>query len=137
MRTVGEAKKLEINQSKFIGKPLKVLLDEIGPQIKTALGDPELISDRTLSHISFYFTDKSEYYSRIKNGEKPTIILVTLKKPDGKKYPPLSPTKSWTSEQKKIYGDMIVMRINVSGVKLKSLVSKFIEGRISNPSLLC
>ncbi|MEO8852636.1 MAG: hypothetical protein ABI359_02600, partial [Ginsengibacter sp.] len=69
MRTLNDYKKLEINEKQFIGKPLKVLLDQIDPQIKSALGDPEMTSNIRLNHISFYFVNKNEYYSRKMKGE--------------------------------------------------------------------
>ncbi|MEO8852715.1 MAG: hypothetical protein ABI359_02995, partial [Ginsengibacter sp.] len=88
---------------------------QIDPQIKSALGDPEMTSNIRLNHISFYFVNKNEYYSRKMKGENPIIIGVTLKRPKGKEYPKLSPTSPWTNEQTMIYGDMIIMRINVTG----------------------
>jgi len=115
VQKTSDAKRLEINKDKFVGKPLKVLLDKIGPQIKSALGNPEDKSDIRLNHISFYFVDKGEYYSRKSKGEHPTIINVTLKRPNGKEYPSLSPVKPWDDEKTQIYGDMIIVRITVSG----------------------
>lgn len=110
-----DAKKLEINKDQFIDKPLKVLLAQIAPKIEGALGDPDMASDTRLNHISFCFIGIDEYFHRKNKGENPIIIRVTLKRPNRKEYPVLSPKNAWTDEQTKIYGDMIVMRITVSG----------------------
>ena len=41
MQNVADAKKLETNKAKFIGKPLKVLLNQIAPEIKYVYGNPD------------------------------------------------------------------------------------------------
>ncbi|MEO6070193.1 MAG: hypothetical protein ABIN57_03775 [Chitinophagaceae bacterium] len=115
VQRTSDAKKLEIHKEQFIGKPLRVLLDQISPEIKSALGDPEATSAQRLNHIAFYFVDKKEFYRRDKKGEHPIIINVTLKRPNGKQYPALSSTETWNDEKTKTYGDMIIMRIHVSG----------------------
>ncbi len=114
MQTLSDAKKLEINKDKFIGKPLKVLLDQIGPKIKSAIGDPDDNSKTQTKIISFYFVDKKEFFSRDRKGEKPTSISVILEPAKEKKLP-LSGEKPWTEEQVKEYGNMIIIRLSVRG----------------------
>lgn len=115
VRTIPDAKKLEINEKKFIGKPLSKLIHQIAPKIKSALGDPEMHSTYRVNHITFYFVTKEEYYAAQKKGKEPIGIQIYLTRPDNKKYPPLCTTCPWTEKQTKIYGDMIVQRIRVLG----------------------
>lgn len=58
MRTINDAKKLQINKNEFVGKPFSKLLGQIKPEIKFAYGTPgnkELVAGiGTL--IKIYFT---------------------------------------------------------------------------------
>ena len=114
VQTIADVKKLEINKDKFIGKPLKVLLEQIKPKIKSAIGDPDDISKDRTKIITFFFVDKKEFLRRDARGEKPASISVVLE-PAKNKKPPLSGSNPWTNEQVKEYGDMIVLRFWVRG----------------------
>src|ERR1044071_2247162 len=78
VQTIADVKKLEINKDKFVGKPLKLLLDQIKPKIKSAIGDPDDISRNRTKIITFFFIDKKEFLRRDGMGEKPTSISVVL-----------------------------------------------------------
>lgn len=110
-----DARKLEINKKEFIGRPLKVLLSQIGPPIKSAIGNPSETNTNENTFIIFYFVDKKGFIQRDSKGDKPTRIDVILKKTPGKNYAPIIPSNPWTDKQTKEYGDMIVLRIRVTG----------------------
>lgn len=115
VKSVADAKKLEVNKEQFIGKPLSTLLNQIEPRIKTALGNPENTRTGQVTTMLFYFVDKKEFLARDRKGEKPTSIGVMLRKPSTSIYPPASGDEPWTDEKAKIYGNMIVLRLWVSG----------------------
>lgn len=115
IQKVSDTKKLENNKEQFIGKPLKVLLDQIAPKIKSAIGNPDNVSKEQTTTIIFYFVEKKEFVSRDKRKEKPTRIGVVLQKTLNKNYPPLLGSNPWTEEQEREYGDMTVIRIWVNG----------------------
>ncbi|MDQ6610491.1 MAG: hypothetical protein M3Y85_11800 [Bacteroidota bacterium] len=114
---IRDAKKLEINKEQFIGKPLKFLIDQIGPKIKFAYGNPNNKGESIIgTNIKFYFADETEYWKRHKENQTPTAILVTFKlEPNNTRKPiPVGGVK-WTAELANEYGDMIISRIYVSG----------------------
>lgn len=115
VQRIDDAKKLQLNEKQFIGNPLKVLLAQIAPQIKSAIGNPEDINKRQNTFIFFYFVDKNEGLKMETKGEKPVYIYVILQKINGKLYPPILPADPWTKEQTKEYGDMTVLRVHVGG----------------------
>jgi len=111
VQTTTDAYKLKINEQQFINKPLKDLLKEIKPEIKTAygtLGDP--------SYFSFRFIDPEEIKRRpIENNSLGLYIYVKepidwdfTKRPTGKEY-------LWTKEDVEKYGNLTVIRIKVIG----------------------
>ncbi len=114
VKNIEDAQKLEIYQDKFIGKPLRLLLGQIQPKIKSAIGDPDNISPNTIKHIQLSFVDKGEYLARKRQRETPTSITVALE-PAKVRKAPLSGAKPWTKKQVVEYGDMIVIRVWVSG----------------------
>lgn len=71
-----DAQKLHPNEKQFIGKPLKVLLAQIAPQIKSAIENPDSKRKESNPMITFYFVDKNEF--RYRNGRGETLPL-TLK----------------------------------------------------------
>jgi len=111
VQTPNDAHKLKTNEQQFINKPLKDLLKEIKPEIKTAygtLGDP--------SYFSFRFIDSEEIKRRpIENNSLGLYIYVKepidwdfTKRPTGKEY-------FWTKEDVEKYGNLTVIRIKVIG----------------------
>lgn len=111
VQTPNDAHKLKTNEQQFINKPLKNLLKEIKPEIKTAfgtLGDP--------SYFSFWFIDSAEIKRRpIENNSLGLYVYVKEpidwefeKRPKGKEY-------LWTKEDVEKYGNLTVIRIKVIG----------------------
>ena len=118
MKSIPEAENLVINQHKFIGKPLRILLVEIKPDIKFVYGEPENTSGRTLgeTYLVFTFVDKEAGKKRL-NGETRTRITVQFQlEPKNTRKPlPKEGLAKWTKIETKEYGDMIVLSIRVSG----------------------
>lgn len=112
VQTPNDAHKLKTNEQQFIDKPLKDLLKEIKPEIKTAygtLGDP--------SYFSFRFIDVVEFNSGRAIGKNHLGLYVYVKepldwdftkRPTGKEY-------LWTKEDVEKYGNLTVIRIKVIG----------------------
>ncbi len=119
MRTVNDAKKLEINQNKFVGKTLKVFLDEIGPKIKSALGEPDNKSRNSISgtYIKLFFVDRDEARKRYNKNEESTGITVwfQLEQNKTRKPIPVGGLNISSKELEKEYGDMIIQKIYVNG----------------------
>jgi len=114
VQTVDDAKKLEINQDKFVGKPLSNLLRQIKPEIKRALILPEVGAN---SYIVFNFLDNSEYNKYKANGKTPLTIRLYIKGPF-KSYAldkPIENRYDWTKDDEQKYKDLIVTGIRVYG----------------------
>ncbi len=120
VQRVGDAKKLETNKEKFVGKPLKVLLDSIGPEIKYVYGNPEntWFGANGGTHLNFHFIDRNEYGEKLNKNEKPVGIVVTFQlEPKNTRNPlPEGGLKRWTANETKEYGDMIISNVRVIGV---------------------
>jgi hypothetical protein len=114
---VNDAKKIETNKDKFIGKPLKKVLSQIKPKIKYVYGIPENTSAEAIggTYFTFYFVDKEDILKRFNN--KPTSITVQFQlEPTNNRRPlPKGGIKEWTKKETKEYGDMIIQNIYVSG----------------------
>ncbi len=119
VQKISDAKKLEFNKEQFIGKPLRVLLDNISPKIKYVFGNPENTwsgaNDGT--YLRFHFVERDEYKLKLDNDEKLTAIVVTfpLDIHNAHKSLPKPGLKEWTAENTEEYGDMIVAGIRVIG----------------------
>lgn len=118
MKTVNDASKIVANKHLFIGKPLKVLLDEIGPEIKQAYGNPENKWAGEITFFVFSFTDKNDYRKKTDIYKKrPTTLTIEFNFEPGNKRKPLPKggITQWTDSETKEYGDMIIMGIRVRG----------------------
>ncbi|MBG6061035.1 hypothetical protein IWX83_000809 [Flavobacterium sp. CG_9.1] len=112
IQTPNDAHKLKINNQQFINKPLKVLLKEIKPQIKTAWGNNEGGNQ----FFSFKFIDQDEIKRKsIKDNSVGLYVYVkenldwdSNKRVKGKEY-------LWTKEDIEKYGNLTVIRIKVIG----------------------
>lgn len=108
-----DAKKLEINKEQFIGKPLKDLLKEIKPKIKTALGAPG--SSELPSFFNFYFTAKKDYDKYRAKNKFPLTIKVYVK--GTFEWDKRGKTKDnwldWTKQDEERYGDLIIADVKV------------------------
>jgi hypothetical protein len=114
-----DAKKLEINKDKFVGKPLKVLLAQIAPKIIFVYGNPDNQSLNTVggTYLKFHFVEKAEYLHRDSKKQKPTGIIVNFQLDPNNSHKPLPSggLKEWTNEHTQEYGDMIVINLRVTG----------------------
>jgi hypothetical protein len=114
---VNDAKKLETNKDKFIGKPLKNVLSEIKPKIKFVYGNPENTWAGATggTYFAFSFINKEDFKKRFK--DKPTHITIRfqLEKQNNRKPLPKEGLTTWTEKETKEYGNMIILNIYVGG----------------------
>ncbi|SHF98155.1 hypothetical protein SAMN05444396_103238 [Flavobacterium segetis] len=111
VQTPNDAHKLKINEQQFLNKPLKYLLNEIKPEIKTAFGTLDFPS-----YFSFRFIDSEEIRRRpVENNSLGLYVYVKEpiewdfdKRPKGKEF-------LWTKEDVEKYGNFTVIRIRVIG----------------------
>lgn len=119
VQKTSDAKKLEINQKQFIGKPLKVLLAQIAPQIKFVYGNPDNTWGGATggTYLKFHFVNHEEYGKKLNKNKNATGIIVNFQlEPNNTRKPlPKEGLKEWTDEDTKKYGDMIIMKIRVIG----------------------
>lgn len=109
VQTTEDAYKLKENEQQFLNKPLKNLLKEIKPEIKTAFGTID-----NPSYFSFKFFTPEELNKKIV-GRKHVSLYVYVKEPlnwnfdkrtKGQEY-------QWTKEDLVKYGNLTVIRIKV------------------------
>lgn len=111
VQTPNDAHKLKINEQQFLNKPLKHLLTEIKPEIKTAFGTLDFPS-----YFSFRFIDSEEIKRRpLENNSLGLYVYVKEpiewdfdKRAKGKEF-------LWTKEDVEKYGNLTVIRIRVIG----------------------
>lgn len=111
VQTPNDAHKLKINEQQFLNKPLKYLLNEIKPEIKTAFGTLDFPS-----YFSFRFIDSEEIKRRsLENNSLGLYVYVkepiewdSDKRTKGKEF-------LWTKEDVEKYGNLTVIRIRVIG----------------------
>lgn len=112
VQTTKDVYQLKINNQQFINKPLRELLKEIKPQIKSAWGNNEGGNQ----FFSFKFIDQDEIKRRsIKDNSVGLYVYVKEsldwdfdKRVRGKEY-------LWTKEDIEKYGNLTVIRIKVIG----------------------
>lgn len=110
VQSTKEMKELKINESKFVNKPLKYLLKEIGPEIKTGAG-----TNDDVFYFAFSFTTLNQQQLDQGNLDDRVNLVVYIKEPFDwvwEKRPKGNETV-WTKEDAKKYGDLIVVRIKV------------------------
>lgn len=119
VQKISDAKKLEINKTQFIDKPLTTLLSQIKPAIKYVYGNPENRSSHVTggTYLTFTFGSREEGRKRLSSGEKPirVNIFFYLDPKNNRKPLPADGLHKWTKKETKEYGDMIIMRISVAG----------------------
>jgi len=115
VQTVTDAKKLEINENQFIGKPLSDLFKEIKPEIKRVNVSPG--GGETNSFFDFYFLSNEEYYKNRGEGKEPMGIRVYTKEiiPWYTSNRPKEDWRKWNSDDIKTYGNLTVVAIRVFG----------------------
>ncbi len=106
-----DAQKIKINEQQFINRPLKYLLNEIKPEIKTAYATRNFPD-----YFSFRFITSEEIKRRpLENNSLGLYIYVKEpidwnfnNRPKGNEY-------TWTKEDAEKYGNLTVIRIKVIG----------------------
>ncbi|QDP86695.1 hypothetical protein FNJ88_12080 [Chryseobacterium sp. SNU WT5] len=120
MKSVSDAKKLEINKKNFVGKPLSYLLKNINVEIKSIIPSPNK-NFNEINRISFLFVSKSIYKKSTAKDieEKPTRITVNFNQNGDLKGDKCTYDKpectEWTKEDEKNLGKLIIYDIYVSG----------------------
>ncbi len=114
VNTPSDAKKIKENQHLFINKPLKILLNEIVPQIKMASGNP---NSSSVGYFNFKFVEKKQSDSIKLKGKTPVTIIVYLKEPFEWEYKkrPIGKELAWTKEDEEKYGNLTVVAFRVYG----------------------
>lgn len=112
VQTPNDSYKLKTNEQQFLNKPLKDLLKEIKPEIKTAsgtLGDP--------SYFSFRFIDAEEFKSGRAMGKNHLGLYVYVKEPIDWTFNkrPKGKELMWTKEDAEKYSNLTIIRIKVIG----------------------
>ena len=109
VQTPNDAHKLKINEQQFLNKPLKYLLNEIKPEIKTAFGTLDFPS-----YFSFRFIDSEEIKRRSLENNS---LYVYVKEPIEWDFDKRTKGKEflWTKEDVEKYGNLTVIRIRVIG----------------------
>lgn len=124
MQTLGDAQKLKDNALYFRDKPLKVLLNEIGPEIKMVFVEDEYVGSESLCFITFKFVDFEDYKKITAKGKHPLSVTAMIK--DNYKWwnhdsrpfkwdKPFAERMKWTREDVEKYGNLTIAYIRVSG----------------------
>jgi hypothetical protein len=110
VQTTKDVYKLKTNQQQFINKPLKNLIKEVKPEIKTAVG----INDNPF-YFSFRFTTLQQQQKNDGSYEDRVSLYVYVKEPIDWKWEqrPKGNELEWTKEDAEKYGNLIVIRIKV------------------------
>jgi len=113
VQKTSDAKKLEINKNQFVGKPLSILLKEIGPKIETALGSPG--TNERPGFFNFYFAPKEEYDKYRAQDKFPLTIKVYIKESFewNKKGKTKDNWLNWIKDDEEKYGGLIVADVKV------------------------
>nr|WP_315155422.1 hypothetical protein [uncultured Flavobacterium sp.] len=103
---------LKINEQQFINKPLKDLLKEIKPEIKTAVG-----TNDNPFFFSFRFTTLEQQKKDEGSKEDRVSLYVYFNKPFDWVFEkrPRGKEIEWTQEDIEKYGNLTVIRIKVIG----------------------
>jgi hypothetical protein len=112
VQTPNDAHKLKANEQQFINKPLKDILKEIKPEIRTAFGMPDYPQ-----YLGFRFIDIEEFKSGRAIGKNHLGIYIYVKEPLDWKFEERTKGKEyqWTKEDIEKYGNLTVVRIKVIG----------------------
>jgi hypothetical protein len=116
MQTLQDVQKLQDSAHLFVDKPLKTLLKEIGPTIKTVFTDSHR-PHHALSVIIFKFIDKEEQGKYNLAGKRSLSLLVYIKENfDWNKSK--EARLQWTVEDAERLGNLTIYRIDIVGETL-------------------
>lgn len=110
VQTTKDVSKLKTNEQQFINKPLKNLLKEIKPEIKTA----DATNDNPY-YFSFKFRTLEQRKKNEGSKEDAVSLFVYVKTPIDWKYEerPKGKELIWTKEDVEKYGNLTVVAIKV------------------------
>lgn len=110
VQTTKDVNKLKINEQQFINKPLKYLLKELKPQIKSA----NAINDNPY-FFNFRFRTPEQQIKNEGSQEDRVSLYVYVKEPIDWVWEqrPKGNELIWTKEDAEKYGNLIVVRIKV------------------------
>lgn len=120
MKSITNAKKIELNKSEFIGKPLRYLRSNMNVEIKSTLPAPNK-NRNEINRITFRYISDYEYRktSSKQIKDRPTQLTVVFNQNWdflGKVCKNTEPNcNNWTKEDEKNLGDLIVYDIYVLG----------------------
>ncbi|RUT69587.1 hypothetical protein D0817_15555 [Flavobacterium cupreum] len=111
VQTTKDVYLLKINEQQFIDKPLKNLLKEIKPEIKTA----DATNENNPYYFSFKFRTLEQRRKNMGSKEDRVSLYVYVRTPIDWKYEerPKGQELRWAKEEVEKYGDLIVVRIKV------------------------
>jgi hypothetical protein len=111
VQTTKDIYKLKENEQQFINKPLKNLLKEIKPEIKTATG----ITDNPF-FFSFKFRTLEQQNSNMGDYDDKVALYVYVKELFDWNYEkrPKGNELKWTKEELEKYGNLTVIKIKVA-----------------------
>lgn len=115
MQKASDVQKIEINKTRFIGKPLKNLLNEIKPPIKRVMAQPSVNIDSYVGNFRFNFIDNKQKDSLSKKRITPITLVVFVKEHfdwDFHKRPKGKETV-WTAEDAKKYGELTIIGFRI------------------------
>jgi hypothetical protein len=117
MRTVEDAPKIKENKARFIGKSLKTLLKEIGPEIKMVSANPSKSNATRLGYFIFRFVEPKKNDSLVSKNKFPLRITVFVKEPFEWDLNKRQPEKKllWTKDDAVKYADLTIVDIRVFG----------------------
>lgn len=110
VQTTSEMKELKVNESKFVNKPLKYLLKEIGPQIKTGIAQNV---DQFFFSFRFTTLEQQKLNQRSLDDRVSLYVYVNERIDWQWEKRPKGIESVWTKEEAKKYGDLIVFRIKI------------------------
>ncbi len=116
MPTVYDAQKLKDNDSLFLGKPLSILLKEIGPEIVTVSTESQR-AHHALSYLIFKFISREEQ-GRYKLAGKRSLSILIFVKENFDWDKPGDKMMQWTREDAQRLGHLTIVRIGIVGESL-------------------
>ncbi len=120
MRSIADAKKMELNKKEFIGKPLSFLLSKMKVEVKSVLPTPNKNKNEiNRLYIRFINYDNFRKMESKELEDRPTQLIVVFNQNWdflGERCMTSNPfCTQWTKEDEKNLGDLIVYDVYVLG----------------------
>jgi hypothetical protein len=112
-----DIQKIKENENLFIGKPLKILLQEIKPPIKRVMAEPSVNIHSYVGNFRFNFMDNNMVNSTRAKGQTPITLVVFVKEYFDWDYDkrPKGKETVWTSEDAKKFANLTVVGFRIYG----------------------